>query len=161
MSTDARTSSTARVVPRVLGEQVGADLARHLATYGALPAVPRVRRGHVGHLVEVVDRSGLAGRGGGWFPTGRKMHAVATAARQARKSPVVVVNDPVNLMSYVVLVFKRVFGFTEAKARKHMLEVHKKGRSVVWTGERERAEAYAHTLQTWQLSAQIERADGS
>jgi ATP-dependent Clp protease adaptor protein ClpS len=74
---------------------------------------------------------------------------------------VVVVNDPVNLMSYVVLVFKRVFGFTEAKARKHMLEVHKKGRSVVWTGERERAEAYAHTLQTWQLSAQIERADGS
>ncbi|MBK8478263.1 MAG: ATP-dependent Clp protease adapter ClpS [Opitutaceae bacterium] len=74
---------------------------------------------------------------------------------------VVVVNDPVNLMSYVVLVFKRVLGFSEAKARKHMLEVHKKGRSVVWTGERERAEAYAHTLQTWQLSAQIERADGS
>lgn len=74
---------------------------------------------------------------------------------------VVVMNDPVNLMSYVVLVFKRVLGFSEAKARKHMLEVHKKGRSVVWTGERERAEAYAHTLQTWQLSAQIERVDGS
>ncbi len=71
---------------------------------------------------------------------------------------VVVCNDPVNLMSYVVLVFKRVLGFTEAKARKHMLEVHKKGRSVVWTGERERAEAYAHTLQTWQLSAHIERS---
>ena len=92
MSTDARTSSAARVVPRVLGEQVGADLTRHLATYGALPAVPRVRRGHVGPLVDVVDRSGLAGRGGGWFPTGRKMHAVATAARQARRAPVVVVN---------------------------------------------------------------------
>lgn len=101
------------------------------------------------------------------------MSAPATKTRPAAKKRkkaapqpaqpwlVVVVNDPVNLMSYVVLVFKRVFGFTEAKARKHMLEVHKKGRSVVWTGERERAEAYAHTLQTWQLSAQIERADGS
>ena len=74
---------------------------------------------------------------------------------------VVVMNDPVNLMSYVVMVFKRVMGFSEAKARKHMLEFHKKGRSVVWTGERERAEAYSHTLQTWQLSAQIERSDGS
>ena len=29
---------------------------------------------------------------------------------------VVVHNDPVNLMSYVVLVFKKVLGFTEAKA---------------------------------------------
>jgi ATP-dependent Clp protease adaptor protein ClpS len=73
---------------------------------------------------------------------------------------VVVLNDPVNLMSYVVLVFKRVFGFDEAKARKHMLEVHEKGRSVVWTGDREKAEAYAHTLQTWQLNAQIERGHG-
>ncbi|HQF39094.1 MAG TPA: ATP-dependent Clp protease adapter ClpS [Opitutaceae bacterium] len=71
---------------------------------------------------------------------------------------VVVHNDPVNLMSYVVLVFKKVLGFTEAKARKHMLEVHKKGRSVVWSGERERAEAYAQTLQTWQLSARIEHS---
>ncbi len=92
MTTDARTSPTARVTPRVLGEQIGADLARHLAVHGALPPLPRVRRGHVGPLVEVVDRSGLAGRGGGWFPTGRKMHAVATAARQSRKDPFVVVN---------------------------------------------------------------------
>lgn len=83
------------------------------------------------------------------------------APQTAQPWLVVVVNDPVNLMSYVVLVFKRVLGFSETKARKHMMEVHKKGRSVVWTGERERAEAYAHTLQTWQLSAQIERADGS
>jgi ATP-dependent Clp protease adaptor protein ClpS len=50
-----------------------------------------------------------------------------------------------------------VLGFDDAKARKHMLEVHEKGRSVVWEGDREKAEAYAHTLQTWQLSAQIER----
>lgn len=69
---------------------------------------------------------------------------------------VVVLNDPVNLMSYVVMVFKKVFGFDEATARRHMLEVHEQGRSVVWTGLREKAEAYAFTLQQWHLSAILE-----
>ncbi len=69
---------------------------------------------------------------------------------------VVVLNDPVNLMSYVVLVFKKVLGFDETKARKHMMEVHEKGRSVVWTGLREKAEAYAYTLREWHLTAVIE-----
>ena len=54
---------------------------------------------------------------------------------------VVVHNDPVNLMSYVTMVFQRVLGFPRDKATKHMLEVHHKGRSLVWSGERERAEA--------------------
>ncbi len=69
---------------------------------------------------------------------------------------VVVLNDPVNLMSYVVMVFKKVFGFDENKARRHMLEVHEQGRSVVWTGLREKAEAYAFTLQQWHLTAVLE-----
>jgi len=69
---------------------------------------------------------------------------------------VVVLNDPVNLMSYVVMVFKKVMGFEESKARKHMLEVHEQGRSVVWTGLREKAEAYAFTLQQWHLTAVLE-----
>ncbi len=72
---------------------------------------------------------------------------------------VVVLNDPVNLMSYVVLVFKKVFGFDEATARKHMLEVHEQGRSVVWSGVREKAEAYAFTLQQWHLTAVLEPED--
>lgn len=69
---------------------------------------------------------------------------------------VVVLNDPVNLMSYVVMVFKKVFGFDESTARRHMLEVHERGRSVVWMGLREKAEAYAFTLQQWHLSAVLE-----
>lgn len=69
---------------------------------------------------------------------------------------VVVLNDPVNLMSYVVLVFKKVFGFDESTARKHMLEVHEQGRSVVWSGLREKAEAYTFTLQQWHLTAVLE-----
>ena len=69
---------------------------------------------------------------------------------------VVVLNDPVNLMSYVVLVFRKVLGFDEPRARKHMLEVHRNGRSVVWSGAREQAELYAHQLQEWQLTAVLE-----
>lgn len=70
---------------------------------------------------------------------------------------VVVLNDPVNLMSYVVMVFRNVFGFDVEIARRHMLEVHHLGRSRLWTGAREKAEAYVHTLQTWQLSAVLEQ----
>jgi ATP-dependent Clp protease adaptor protein ClpS len=69
---------------------------------------------------------------------------------------VVVLNDPVNLMSYVVLVFRRVFGFDDAKARRHMIEVHELGRSIVWIGSREKAEAYVYTLHEWHLSAVLE-----
>ncbi|AKC82771.1 Clp protease ClpS [Verrucomicrobia bacterium IMCC26134] len=69
---------------------------------------------------------------------------------------VVVLNDPVNSMSYVVLVFRKVFGFDETIARRHMLEVHEQGRSVVWSGLREKAEFYAFTLQQWHLTAVLE-----
>ncbi len=69
---------------------------------------------------------------------------------------VVVLNDPVNLMSYVVLVFKKVLGFDEQTARKKMLEVHEQGRSIVWSGLREKAEAYVYTLQQWHLTAVLE-----
>ncbi len=69
---------------------------------------------------------------------------------------VIVLNDPVNLMSYVVMVFKKVFSFDEVTARRHMLEVHEQGRSVVWMGLREPAEAYVFTLQQWHLTATLE-----
>ncbi len=74
---------------------------------------------------------------------------------------VVVLNDPVNLMSYVVMVFKRVLGFDEARARRHMLAVHEQGRAVVWTGAREPAEAYAFALQQWHLTAVLESDEAS
>ena len=82
--------------------------------------------------------------------------ATATETRLADVWRVVVLNDPVNLMSYVVMVFKKVFGFDELRARRHMLEVHEKGRSVVWAGVREQAEAYVFTLHQWHLNAVIE-----
>ena len=87
-----RTTAPELGAPRLLGDSVGADLARHQTIFGHAPQQHRVKRGHAGPLVAEVDRSGLAGRGGGWFPTGRKMHAVVNAARTSRKDPIVVVN---------------------------------------------------------------------
>lgn len=69
---------------------------------------------------------------------------------------VVVHNDPVNLMSYVTMVFQRVLGFPRDKATRHMLEVHHKGRSLVWSGERERAEAIVEQLHGHLLLATLE-----
>jgi ATP-dependent Clp protease adaptor protein ClpS len=70
---------------------------------------------------------------------------------------VVVHNDPVNLMTYVTMVFQRVFGYPREKAEEHMLEVHQKGRSVLWSGVRERAELYVQQLHGYLLLATIER----
>jgi len=71
---------------------------------------------------------------------------------------VVVHNDPVNLMNYVTLIFQRVFGFNRSRAERHMMEVHKKGRSIVWTGDREKAELYVQQLHTHLLLATLEKA---
>ncbi len=70
---------------------------------------------------------------------------------------VVVHNDPVNLMSYVTMVFRRIFGYSKEKAEKHMMEVHNQGRSIVWTGSREKAEFYVQQLHTHLLLATLER----
>ena len=70
---------------------------------------------------------------------------------------VVVHNDPVNLMSYVTMVFQRVFGYPREKAEKHMLEVHHNGRSVLWSGMREPAELYVQQLHGYLLLATIEK----
>ena len=72
---------------------------------------------------------------------------------------VVVLNDPVNLMNYGVMVFRKVFGFDEDRAIKHMREVHEIGRSVVWIGSRERAENFAYQLQHWRLQTLLEQDD--
>ena len=53
---------------------------------------------------------------------------------------VIVWNDPINLMSYVTYVFQKLFGYSRAKAEKLMLDVHQKGKAVVSSGPREKAE---------------------
>jgi ATP-dependent Clp protease adaptor protein ClpS len=53
---------------------------------------------------------------------------------------VIVWNDPINLMSYVTLVFRKLFGYSEPKATKLMLQVHHEGKAVVSSGTREKCE---------------------
>ena len=53
---------------------------------------------------------------------------------------VIVWNDPVNLMSYVTWVLQKLFGYPRAKAEKLMMDVHTKGKAVVSSGTREKAE---------------------
>jgi ATP-dependent Clp protease adaptor protein ClpS len=72
---------------------------------------------------------------------------------------VIVWNDPINLMSYVVFVFMRVLGFTREKATKHMLQVHREGKSLVATETREKAELYHQQMQSFGLTVTIERAE--
>jgi ATP-dependent Clp protease adaptor protein ClpS len=66
---------------------------------------------------------------------------------------VIVWNDPINLMSYVVYVFQKLFGYSREKATTLMLEVHHEGRSVVASGTRERCEFYTAALHQYGLWA--------
>ena len=79
------------------------------------------------------------------------------ADQTSRPWNVVVWNDPVNLMSYVVWVFRKLFGYDEAKATRLMLEVHNDGRSIVSTGPLEKAELDCYRLHHHGLWATIEQ----
>ena len=53
---------------------------------------------------------------------------------------VLVWNDPINLMSYVTFVLQKLFGYSREKAEQLMWDVHTKGKAVVSSGTREKAE---------------------
>jgi ATP-dependent Clp protease adaptor protein ClpS len=72
---------------------------------------------------------------------------------------VIVWNDPVNLMSYVTYVFQKLFGYSHDKATKLMLDVHHKGRAVVSSGPRERAEIDVARLHEHGLWATMEQSE--
>lgn len=71
---------------------------------------------------------------------------------------VVVWNDPVNLMSYVVRVFRTYFGYSLDHATALMLSVHHDGHAVVATGPRETMEAHAQAMHDYGLWATVRRA---
>ena len=71
---------------------------------------------------------------------------------------VVVWNDPVNLMVFVVYVLRKLFGYSEEKATKLMLQVHNDGRSIVNNAPREKAEIDCYSLQRHGLWATMEKA---
>ncbi|CAN5662547.1 ATP-dependent Clp protease adapter ClpS [soil metagenome] len=72
---------------------------------------------------------------------------------------VIVWNDPINLMSYVTWVFQKLFGYSRSKATKLMLDVHHKGRAVVASGPREKAELHCSQLHAHGLWATLQKSE--
>jgi ATP-dependent Clp protease adaptor protein ClpS len=72
---------------------------------------------------------------------------------------VLVWNDPINLMSYVTFVFQKLFGYSLEKATQLMLDVHEKGRAVVSSGNREKAEIDVFRLHEHGLWATMQQDD--
>ncbi|MDA8340671.1 MAG: ATP-dependent Clp protease adapter ClpS [Actinomycetota bacterium] len=71
---------------------------------------------------------------------------------------VIVWNDPINLMSFVTYVFQKLFGYSKEKATRLMMDVHTKGRAVVASGTRERAELDVYRLHEHGLWATMEQS---
>jgi ATP-dependent Clp protease adaptor protein ClpS len=72
---------------------------------------------------------------------------------QDRVWNVIVWNDPVTLMNYVVYVLRKLFGYDEPTATRLMLQVHHEGKAVVSNGSREKAEADVYRLHAHGLQA--------
>ncbi len=66
-------------------------------------------------------------------------------------------NDPINLMSYVTFVLQKLFGYDKAKATKLMLDVPHRGRAVVSSGHREKAELDVFRLHEHGLWATMQK----
>lgn len=86
---------------------------------------------------------------------------LAVAPRVARPWVLIVWDDPVNLMSYVVYVFQKHFGFSHDKATRLMYEVHEEGKSVITQGSREEMEMHAQAMHSYGLWATIEKTGES
>ena len=72
----------------------------------------------------------------------------------------IVWNDPINLMNYVVHVFRSYFGYSREEAERLMLLVHHEGRAVVASGVREEIERHAQAMHDYGLQATVSR-DGA
>ena len=84
--------------------------------------------------------------------------SVDERAKPDRPWIVIVWNDPINLMSYVVFVFQKLFGYSHQKATKLMLDVHHRGKAIVSHGNREKAEFDTFRLHAHGLWATMEKA---
>ncbi|MFN2569891.1 MAG: ATP-dependent Clp protease adapter ClpS [Candidatus Dormibacteria bacterium] len=68
---------------------------------------------------------------------------------------VIVWNDPVTLMTYVVLVLRTLFGHDNQTATRLMLQVHHEGKAIVATQPREQAEVSVSRLHAFGLQATL------
>lgn len=92
------------------------------------------------------------------LPETREESRLEEAVHAARPWQAVVWNDPVNLMSYVVHVFREYFGYPEERATGLMLAVHHDGHAVVSEGAREQMELHVQAMHDYGLWATVRMA---
>jgi ATP-dependent Clp protease adaptor protein ClpS len=73
-----------------------------------------------------------------------------TDTRTRRQPPYAVIlhNDDLNTMEFVVIVLRKVFGYAVEKCLELMLEAHEKGKAAVWIGALEVAELKADQIRS-------------
>ena len=71
-----------------------------------------------------------------------------TDTRTRRQPPYAVIlhNDDITGMDWVMLVLRKVYGYTVEKCYELMVEAHETGRSIVWIGSLEVAELKADQM---------------
>ncbi|MGH9279226.1 MAG: ATP-dependent Clp protease adapter ClpS [Acidimicrobiales bacterium] len=92
-------------------------------------------------------------------PTEVREPDVGEEVTEDRPWIVLVWNDPINHMSYVTFVFQKLFGYSKEKATKLMLDVHHKGKAVVSSGPRDKAEMDVFRLHEHGLWATMQKDD--
>ena len=97
-----------------------------------------------------------------WGPSGTLSPVLDRETVVALDTPwiLIVWNDPINLMNYVVHVFRSYFGYSKREAEKLMLQVHREGRATVASGPREEMERHTEAMHEYGLWATVVRADG-
>ena len=88
-------------------------------------------------------------------PERERVSNTETVNERDRLWNVIVWNDPVTLMDYVVFVLRKLFGYDKAEATRLMMQVHEEGRAVVSSGPREQAEMDVHRLHAHGLQATL------
>ena len=81
-------------------------------------------------------------------PTPDVVPEEVTETRTRRQPPYAVIlhNDDSNSMDFVILVLRKVFGYTVEKCVALMLEAHEKGKAAVWVGAMEVADLKADQI---------------
>jgi ATP-dependent Clp protease adaptor protein ClpS len=80
-----------------------------------------------------------------------KTEQATTADKRAKPLPphaVLLHNDEVNGFDFVIGVLRKVFRYERVKAFQLTLEAHERGRSIVWSGQKEIAELKADQIRS-------------
>jgi ATP-dependent Clp protease adaptor protein ClpS len=85
----------------------------------------------------------------------REEPRIAEAPQQAAARPrtlppyaVVVLNDNDHTFDYVIEAFQKVFGYSKERAYQLTLQIHHRGRGIVWSGPKEVAELKVEQLRS-------------